>query len=149
MSYYVNFLGGLASNEFHIKWRFVTQGSWKNQNPGVRFGATSWTALSIQPILLDSLVIGPNWQCCFADSSKTAPRILIFFNCPGCRLFILCEIHSLVMSQSRNFPARAKPSYEGSEPSRAEPSWALQFSSWNRADNMYCKVSVTSIKGRY
>ena len=29
----------------------------------------------------------------------------------------------LVMSPSRNFPARAEPSYEGSEPSRAEPSW--------------------------
>ena len=41
MSYYVNFLGGLGSNEFHIKWRFGTHGSWKNQNPGGRFGATS------------------------------------------------------------------------------------------------------------
>ena len=34
-------LGGLDSNEFHIKWRFRTHGSWKNQNPGGRFGATS------------------------------------------------------------------------------------------------------------
>ena len=33
--------GGLGSNEFHIKWRFGTHGSWKNQNPGGRFGATS------------------------------------------------------------------------------------------------------------
>ena len=29
------------------------------------------------------------------------------------------EVLSLVMSPSRNFPARAEPSYEGSEPSRA------------------------------
>ena len=28
MSYYVKFLGGLGSNEFHIKWRFGTRGSW-------------------------------------------------------------------------------------------------------------------------
>ena len=32
-------------------------------------------ALPIQPIYLK---IGPNWQCCLAGSSKTAPRILIF-----------------------------------------------------------------------
>jgi hypothetical protein len=38
MAYYVDFLGGLGSNEVHIKWRFGTQGSWKNQNPGGRFG---------------------------------------------------------------------------------------------------------------
>ena len=41
MSYYVNFFGGLGSNEFHIKLRFGTHGSWKNQNPGGRFGATA------------------------------------------------------------------------------------------------------------
>ena len=41
MSYYVNFLGGLYSNEFRIKWRFGTHGSWKNWNPGSRFWATS------------------------------------------------------------------------------------------------------------
>ena len=41
MSYYVNFLGGLGSNEFHIKLRVGTHGSWKNQNPGGHFGATS------------------------------------------------------------------------------------------------------------
>ena len=37
------------------------------------------------------------------------------------------------MSPSRNFPAWAEPSHEGSEPSRAG---ALQLSSWNRADNI-------------
>ena len=37
----------------------------------------------------------------------------------------------LEMSSSWNFPARASPSCEGSEPSRAE---ALQFPSWNRAE---------------
>ena len=41
INYYVNFLGGIGSNGFHIKWIFGTQGNWKNQNPGGRFGATS------------------------------------------------------------------------------------------------------------
>ena len=36
------------------------------------------------------------------------------------------------MSPSRNFPARAEPSYQGSELSRAG---ALQFPSWKQADN--------------
>ena len=43
------------------------------------------------------------------------------------------------MSSSWNFPARASPSCEDSEPSRAR---ALQFPSWNQADNtdnMYAK----------
>ena len=40
-------------------------------------------------------------------------------------------LFSLEMSSSWNFPARASPSYEGSEPSRAG---ALQFPSWNRAE---------------
>ena len=47
----------------------------KNQNPQVYFRAISYTALPIQPIYLK---IGPNWQCCLAGSSKTAPRIFIF-----------------------------------------------------------------------
>ena len=87
------FWGGLGTNEFHIKSRFGTHSSWKKQNPGVRFGDTSWTALPIQPILPDFLIIGPNWQCCSAGSYKTAHRILIFFNCYGCQTFILYEIH--------------------------------------------------------
>ena len=29
------------SNGFQLKWRFGTNGNWKNQNPGGRFGATS------------------------------------------------------------------------------------------------------------
>ena len=41
MSYYVNFLEGLGSNAFHIKRRFGTHGSRKNQDPGGRLGATS------------------------------------------------------------------------------------------------------------
>ena len=45
---------------------------------GAVFGATSKTALPIQPILPDFLVNGPNWQSCLAGSSKTALRILIF-----------------------------------------------------------------------
>ena len=78
-SYYVNFLGGLGSNEFHIKWRFGTHGSWNNQNPGGGLELPAkQTALPIQPILTDFLLNGPNWQCCLDGSSKTAPRILIF-----------------------------------------------------------------------
>ena len=56
----------------------ATHGNWKNQNPGCRFGATSWTALPIQPIHRENGPNGLNWQCCLAGSSKTAPRILIF-----------------------------------------------------------------------
>ena len=41
MNYYVNFLGGIGSNGFHMRWIFDTHGSWKNQNPGGCFGATS------------------------------------------------------------------------------------------------------------
>ena len=36
------------------------------------------TALPIQPIWPIFLVDMLNWQCCLADSSKTAPRIFIF-----------------------------------------------------------------------
>ena len=38
------------------------------------------------------------------------------------QLYYVCAAHTykLVMSPSWNFPARAEPSYEGSEPSRAE-----------------------------
>ena len=41
------------------------------------FGATSWTAVPIQPIYLKNGPNGLNWQCCLAGSSKMAPRILI------------------------------------------------------------------------
>ena len=44
------------------------------------------------------------------------------------------------MSLSWNFPVRASPSYEGSEPSRAR---ALQFSSWNVFKN-YNQISKFS-----
>ena len=50
----------------------------KDQNPGGCFGATSQTALPIQPIHQENGSNGLNWQCCLAGSSKTAPRILIF-----------------------------------------------------------------------
>ena len=65
----------------------------KNQNPGGRFGANSQTTMPILPIWLIFAVNGLDWQCCLAGSSKRAPRILIFFNCHGCSIFILCEIH--------------------------------------------------------
>ena len=66
---------GMGLNGFHIRWIFGTLDNWKNENSGSRFGATSWTALPIQPIYLK---IGPNRQCCLDGSSKTAPRILVF-----------------------------------------------------------------------
>ena len=46
-----------------------------------------------QPIYLKNGPNGLNWQCCLAGSSKTGPRILIFFNCHGCQTVILAEIH--------------------------------------------------------
>ena len=70
--------GGIGSYRFHIKWTIGTHANWKNQNSGGRFGATSWTALPIQPIYLKIGPNWPNWQCCLAGSYKTAPRILIF-----------------------------------------------------------------------
>ena len=33
--------GCLDLNDFHLKWIIGNHGSWKNQNPGSRFGATS------------------------------------------------------------------------------------------------------------
>ena len=44
----------------------------------------------------------PNWRCCLAGSSKTASRISIFFNCPGWRIFILCEIHCFLCPKKVN-----------------------------------------------
>ena len=50
MNYYVNFLWGIGSNGFHIKWIIGMKDNWKKSNPGGRFGATSQTALPIWPI---------------------------------------------------------------------------------------------------
>ena len=63
MSYYVNFLEGLSSNEFHTIIEPVLELLAKQ---------------SIQPIYQEVGQNGLNWQCCLAGSSKTAPRILIF-----------------------------------------------------------------------
>jgi len=71
-------LGGTGLIENKLKWIIGTHGHWKNQNPGGRPGATSQTALPIQPIWPIFLVDRLNWQCCLAGSSKMAPRILIF-----------------------------------------------------------------------
>ena len=65
-------------NENKLKWIIGTHGNWKNQNPVGHFGATSKTALPIQPIHQENGPNGLYWQCCLAGSSKTAPRILIF-----------------------------------------------------------------------
>ena len=40
-------------------------------------------ALPIQPIHRKNGPNWPNWQCCLAGSSKTAPRILIFLIAMG------------------------------------------------------------------
>ena len=50
----------------------------KNQNSRGCFGATSSTALPIQPIHRENGPNGQNWQCYLAGSSKMAPTILIF-----------------------------------------------------------------------
>ena len=71
-------LGGTGLNENKLKCIIGIHGHWKNQNPGGCFGATSQTALPIQPIWPIFLVDRLNRQCCLAGSSKTAPRILIF-----------------------------------------------------------------------
>ena len=44
------------------------------------FGATSQTALPIQPILPIFAVNGMDWQCCLTCSSKMAPKIWNFSN---------------------------------------------------------------------
>ena len=49
----------------------------KNQNSVGRFGATSQTALPIQPIYHKNEPNGLDWQCCLAGGSKMAPWILI------------------------------------------------------------------------
>ena len=71
-------LGGTGLDGNKLKCIIGIHGHWKNQNPGGRFGATSQTALPIQPIWPIFLVDRLNWQCCLAGSSKTAPRILVF-----------------------------------------------------------------------
>ena len=71
-------LGGTDLNGNKLKCIIGIHGHWKNQNPGGRFGATSQTALPIQPIWPIFLVDRLNWQCCLAGSSKMAPRMLIF-----------------------------------------------------------------------
>ena len=68
----------MGLNSFHIKWMIGTHCNWKNQNPGSTLGATSKTALPIQPIYLKFGPNWPNWHCCLAGSSQGAPRILIF-----------------------------------------------------------------------
>ena len=71
-------LGCTSLNGNKLKCIIGIHGHWKDQNPGGHFGATSQTALPIQPIWPIFLVDRLNWQCCLAGSSKTAPRILIF-----------------------------------------------------------------------
>ena len=46
--------------------------------------------LSLFPIFMMNRL---NWQCCSASSSKTVPRIWIFFSWYGCKLFIWGKKH--------------------------------------------------------
>ena len=85
--------GRLNLTVFHLIWVMSTYGNWRNQNPGGSFGGTSY-------LLRQHCQFSPflkwNWlnkQCFLAGSSKTATRILIFFNCHGCQTFILADIH--------------------------------------------------------
>ena len=73
-----NKLGRIVLNENKFKWIIGIHGHWTNQNPGGRFGATSWTAPPIQLIWPIFLVNRLNCQCCLAGSSKRAPRSLTF-----------------------------------------------------------------------
>ena len=50
-------------------------------------------ALSIWPIWPNFEVNGLDWKYCLVGSSKTVSQDFHFFNCPGCRIFILCEIY--------------------------------------------------------
>ena len=63
ISYCVKFWKCLDSIWFQAKWRFSSHGNWKNQNPGA--------VLELPP--------KQHCQCCLAGSSKTALKILIFF----------------------------------------------------------------------
>ena len=84
INYHVNLLEGLVCNVFQLKWRFGTHGNWKKikilgavlELPAKQHCQSSPFTSKIGPN-------GLNWQCCLAGSSKTAPRILIFFNCYG------------------------------------------------------------------
>ena len=72
--------GTLGLDGIKLKWMIRNHGNWKNQNPGGRFGATSWTALPIQPICPVFEVNGLDWHCFLAVSSKTAPQNFDFFS---------------------------------------------------------------------
>ena len=80
-------------NVFHLKWIIGTHGNWNNQNHGGLLELPSKQCCQFSPFTTKMGQNGLNWQCCLAGSSKTAPRILIFFNCHGCQTFILAEIH--------------------------------------------------------
>ena len=47
MSYYVNFLGGLGGNEFHIELSFATHGSWKKSKAHFAQFLGKWAKLAV------------------------------------------------------------------------------------------------------
>ena len=72
------------------------RGWWKqHEHPSLNTQCCTTLAKTekIYPIGPNFEVNGLDWQCCLAGSSKMPPRIFVFFKCPGCRKFFLCEIH--------------------------------------------------------
>ena len=76
--FYMKKIRGLADNWIKLSWVISTHGNWKNQNLGSHFGATSKTALPMQPIHLKNEANRLDRQGCLDGSSKTALRNLIF-----------------------------------------------------------------------
>ena len=88
-----NKLGHSMDNGNKFKWIIGPHGNWKNLNSGGCFGATSSIALPIQPILLKKWAKWAELAVLFSWRCKTAPTILIFFNCHNCRFFIWACFH--------------------------------------------------------
>ena len=97
MNYYAWKNSGAQISMFHIKWISGNHGKSK-------FWGLFWSyqpaAVPIQHICIKN---GLKWRCCLAGSSKTAPKILIFFNCHGYETFILAEIHCYYLSAIKSW----------------------------------------------
>ena len=91
ISYHVNFLGGLGSNEFHTKWRFGIHGSWKNSKSWRPFWSYQLNC-QFGPFTKKSGKMGWIGSAVQLVAPKR-PLGFWFFNCHGCQTFILYEIH--------------------------------------------------------
>ena len=80
---------GMGSSWFHIKWIFGRSVE-KIKILGVVLELSGKQHWKFGPFTKQSGKMG--WIGS-SGSSKTAPRILIFFNCSGCQTFILYEIY--------------------------------------------------------